>query len=253
MQDLTVTIIQTAPAWQDERASLDRFDRLIGGLAEKTDLIALPEMFTTGFTMESERLAASMDGNAVAWMKSRAAGTGAVVAGSLIIEDRGRYFNRFVWAAPDGTVLTYDKRHLFRMADEQEHYAAGDRTLTAELNGWRIRPFICYDLRFPVWMRNRNNEYDIALVVASWPASRSLHWKALLAARAIENQAYCVGVNRTGQDGAGVAYCGDSCIIGPRGDILFQAGDGECVHTARLSRSELSGWRETFPAWKDAD
>ena len=253
MPDLTVTLIQTELAWEDSGANRRAFEEKIAALEAPTDLIVLPEMFTTGFSMNAAPLAETMAGGAVAWMRDAARKSGADIIGSLIVGEGGRFFNRLVWARPGGEILTYDKRHLFRMLEEEKTYSAGESLLTVEINGWRIRPFICYDLRFPAWSRNIGNAYDLAVYIANWPAKRAAHWKALLIARAIENQCYVVGVNRVGVDGNGLSYSGDSSVIDPAGETLFCRSDDPAVHTQILSRECLDTWRSDFPAWMGAD
>ncbi|MBW1778295.1 MAG: amidohydrolase [Deltaproteobacteria bacterium] len=253
MSDLTLTLIQPEPVWEDISANLDLFDRLTAQIQDPTDLILLPEMFTTGFTMNAEKLAQDMAGSGVQWLKETAGRKNADVAGSLIIREKDRFYNRLVWAKPDGSLFCYDKRHLFRMAGEDRFYAAGEDRLTVQLQGWRIRPFICYDLRFPVWCRNRQNAYDAAVFVANWPRTRSDHWKSLLTARAIENQCYVVGVNRVGKDGNGLEYSGDSAVIDPTGKRLFQKAGEPVIARLTLSREVLMEYRNAFPAWMDAD
>lgn len=253
MQDLTVTLIQTELFWEDIPANLAMLDAKIDGISEKTDVIILPEMFTTGFTMNAAKLAQSMTGTAVSWIVAKARQKRAHILGSVIIEEDKKYFNRLVWATPAGEVLTYDKKHLFRMAGEHEVFSPGSRHLTVFVNGWKLRTFICYDLRFPVWCRNIENQYDAAIYMANWPARRAPHWKLLLPARAVENQCYVIGVNRVGQDGNGLAYSGDSSIIDPVGNILFEQADVPCVHTSTLSYDRIREYRETFAAWQDAD
>lgn len=253
MSDLTLTLIQPEPVWEDISANLELFDRLMAQIQDPTDLILLPEMFTTGFTMNAEKLAQDMAGSGVQWLKETAVRKNADVAGSLIIREKGRFFNRLVWAKPDGALFGYDKRHLFRMAGEDRFYAAGEDRLTVQLQGWRFRPFICYDLRFPVWCRNRQNAYDAAVFVANWPRARSDHWKSLLTARAIENQCYVVGVNRVGKDGNGLEYSGDSAVIDPAGKRLFQKAGEPVIARLTLSREVLTAYRNAFPAWMDAD
>lgn len=253
MSDLTVTLIQSDLVWEDSAANLKALSAQLPQEGGVTDLIVLPEMFATGFSMSPAPIAQRMDGPAVRWMMAQAAEKTAAVTGSLIIEDGGSYFNRLIWATPDGQIATYDKRHRFRMAGEHDVYAAGDTVLTVEWRGWRIRPFICYDLRFPLWTRNMENAYDIAVFVANWPERRSMHWRQLLVARAIENLCYVVGVNRVGTDGNGHPYSGDSAIVAPDGDILFEKRHEACAHTAVLSRERLDAYRRSFPAWMDAD
>jgi predicted amidohydrolase len=253
MQDLIITLIQTELFWEDIPANLDMFDGKIDGISEKTDVIILPEMFTTGFTMNVEKAAETMQGRAVSWIAAKARQKQTHILGSVIIEEDKKYFNRLLWAKPDGKILTYDKKHLFRMAGEHKVFSAGNSHLTVEVNGWKLRTFICYDLRFPVWCRNIGNQYDAAIYIANWPARRAPHWKLLLPARAVENQSYVIGVNRVGEDGKGFAYSGDSSVIDPLGNIVFQQADTSCVHTAQLNYDMVRDYRETFAAWQDAD
>jgi omega-amidase len=249
---LRVTLIQADLAWQDAAANRARFASRLRGLAGHTDLVVLPEMFTTGFTMEAEACAESMDGPTVQWMREEATALGCVVTGSLIVREGERHHNRLLWAGPDGQLQCYDKRHLFRMAREPEHYAAGAARLVVRHKGWRICPLICYDLRFPVWSRNRG-DYDLLLYVANWPARRSLAWKTLLRARAIENLSYVVGVNRVGQDGNGVAHAGESAAIDFLGKVMAGDHGGDFVETVVLDRDSLAAFRNDFPAHLDAD
>ena len=177
---------------------------------------------------------------------------GRVLCGSLVIEHGGEYFNRFVWVPPDGEMRCYDKRHRFRMAGEHEHYSAGGAHVVVELNGWRICPMVCYDLRFPVWSRNRD-DYDLLIYVANWPSRRQLAWDTLLRARAIENLAFAAGVNRTGRDGNDLPYAGGSAIVDFKGEAVADLGDGEGTATAALSLNDLRAFRERFAFHKDAD
>ncbi len=251
MQDLTISFIQEQLSWHDPSANRDRFSERIKTLPV-TDLILLPEMFTTGFTLEAASQAEKMDGETVSWMQQMAHESRAVVAGSVVIEQDGACYNRLVWMRPDGTYQYYDKRHLFRMAKEHHHYADGQQRLVVEVNGWKVCPLICYDLRFPVWSRN-SEQFHLLLYLANWPAARSHHWRSLLPARAIENQCYVAGVNRVGSDGNGISYCGDSTVINPQGEVLAAANDGADCYTCTLSYSELEHYRERFPAHLDAD
>lgn len=253
MQDLTVTFVQTELSWEDISANLAHLDKELNAINNPTDLIILPEMFSTGFSMQPAGLAESMQGNSVSWMLNKAKEKDADIMGSLMIEEKGHYYNRLVWTKPDGSLYTYDKKHLFRMSGEDKIYTAGNHRLTVELMGWRIRPFICYDLRFPVWMRNSVTPYDLAVVVANWPASREIHWQTLLRARAIENQAYIIGVNRVGEDGNGIEYNGYSCVIDYQGNVHFQTVGHSHTQTAGLSMATLNQYRESFPAWMDSD
>jgi omega-amidase len=249
---LRVTLVQSDIAWQDPGANRRRLAGHFRGLAGHTDLILLPEMFSTGFSMDAEGLAEPMDGPTIGWMREEAAAMGCVIAGSVIVRDQGRHYNRLVWARPDGTLEHYDKRHLFRMAGEHEHYAAGGARLTVELKGWRVCPLICYDLRFPVWSRGRG-DFDLLLYVANWPARRAHAWSALLRARAIENLCYVAAVNRIGRDGNGASYAGDSVALDFLGQPLSSEGGGDRVETAVLDLQSLCSYRESFPAHLDAD
>ncbi len=253
MPNLSVTLIQSDLTWQNPQVNRNRFEKLIENLKQRGNLILLPEMFTTGFTMEAESLAEDMNGPTIQWMLTLARTFHIVLAGSIIVREGSSYFNRFLWAKPQGTLSWYDKRHLFRMAGEHTVYRAGKRLITFELNGWKIRPFVCYDLRFPVWSRNVNLEYDLALYVANWPRRRVSAWRSLLQARAAENQAYVIGVNRVGKDGAGIEYSGDSLAVDAVGNIMADLGHDEQTATVELSWAELQRYREKFPAWQDAD
>ena len=253
MQDLRIALIQAELAWEDQEANLARFHERIAQVPDGVHLIVLPEMFSTGFSMAASRLAQTMDGPAVAWMQARSRETQADITGSLIIEEGGCYFNRLIWARPDGGMHCYDKKHLFRYAGEEKFYTPGSDHLTVTCRGWKIRPFVCYDLRFPIWTRNIENAYDAAIFVANWPERRAAHWKALLTARAIENQCYVAGVNRVGLDGNGHSYSGDSGIIDPQGRLVAGKSHAEAIITDVFSVSALEGYRRKFPAWMDAD
>ena len=259
MKDLLITIVQSNLHWENIDENIKMFSQKIASVKEQTDLIVLPEMFSTGFTMNNKPLAEKMNGRTFEWMKKTAKEKNCVLTGSLIIEENGKYFNRLIWMRADGSFETYDKRHLFRYANEQDHYTSGKKKLIVELNGWNICPLVCYDLRFPLWSRNRFNkkgegQYDLLLFVANWPERRNHPWKTLLMARAMENQAYVVGVNRTGDDGNNVHYSGDSAAINFKGDILSKTkADEESAETVTLSKNELVEWRKVFPAWMDAD
>ena len=230
----------------------------IRAIAQPTQVVILPEMFSTGFSMQPERFAEPMNGPTVQWMKKISALKKSILTGSLMIEDAGRYYNRAVWMQPNGHWGCYNKRHLFAYAGEDQHYTAGQQRFVASVNGWRIALFVCYDLRFPVWNRQQFNEqntfeYDVAVYVANWPARRSLAWKALLQARAIENQCYVIGVNRVGEDGNGIAHRGDSMVIDPLGEIVYHKPDVEDIGTITLHKELLERIREGFPFWRDAD
>ena len=234
----------------------------IFALPEPTDLIVLPEMFTTGFTMDARAVAEPMNLTTFRWMKQMALQTGAVITGSYVVREGNAFYNRLIWMQPDGEFDTYDKRHLFRMAGEDAVYTAGTRRIIKEWKGWRICPLVCYDLRFPVWSRNvptglattvSSFAYDLLLYVANWPAPRRNAWNVLLQARAIENLSYVIGVNRVGEDSNHNTYTGDSAVVDFKGDVLFRQTDAEVVHQQRLSLEELRAFRERFPANLDAD
>ena len=250
--NLRVTMIQADLAWQDPATNRRNLAAHFRGLAGHTDLIVLPEMFTTGFSMEAGTLAETMAGATVAWLREESAAVGCAITGSLIVEEDGKHYNRLVWATPDGGLAHYDKRHLFRMASEDTHYAAGDRRLVVMLKGWRVCPLVCYDLRFPVWSRNRG-DYDVLLYLANWPSRRRTAWSALLRARAIENVCYVVGVNRVGKDGNGASYTGDSVALDFLGQVLGGERGGDFVETVVLDRESLATFRRDFPVHLDAD
>lgn len=257
MQDLSLTLVQPILVWQEVEENLTHFSSLFGSKDLATDVIILPEMFTTGFTMESSKVAEPMQGRTHTWMREQALKQNAVICGSIIIEDDGNYFNRFMWVEPDGHTTFYDKRHLFRMADENKFFAAGTDLITINYKGWKLRPLVCYDLRFPVWARNsiKKNEfaYDILLYVANWPQARINVWTTLLQARAMENSAYCLGVNRTGADEKGIIYSGQSMAFDPKGHKLCDLENKVDTQTVTLNYESLARYREKFPVFLDAD
>lgn len=250
MENLKITLIQPDIIWENPKANLDKYEKLISTI-ETTDVVVLPEMFTTGFSMESQKLKESMNGISVGWMKRIAAEKNVAVVGSVIIEENEQIYNRAVWVYPDGNYAFYDKRHLFTMGHEAEHYSQGKHKTIVEYQGWKFCPLICYDLRFPVWSRNTEN-YDVLIFMANWPSPRHHVWKNLLAARAIENQSYCVGVNRVGSDGVGLTYLGNSAMVDARGNIEMMS-EAEEVRTFEISRTELHKFRKSFPLLDDKD
>ncbi len=252
MPTLDVSIVQSELHWHDRGANRKMFDRAIDGIEESTDLIVLPEMFTTGFSMDAPQLAEPMGGESVTWMREWADRRSAAICGSLIIKEDGHFYNRFICIKPDGSMATYDKRHLFRLADEDSHYAAGNELTIFEVKGFRICPMVCYDLRFPVWSRNRDS-YDLLLYVANWPSARHNAWATLLRARAIENLTYLAGVNRVGKDGNDLPYIGGSAIIDYLGNDFADLEDREGSATATLDLESLQKFRERFAFAKDAD
>lgn len=254
MSTLRISLVQTPLAWHDPGANRSALERLVMPHAGATDLVVLPEMFTTGFTMAPREVAESPAGPTLEWMLHLAARVDAAVTGSVATKEDGRYLNRLLWVEPDGRRAHYDKRHLFRMTREHEHYTAGRRRLIVEWRGFRVCPLVCYDLRFPVWSRNRRiAPYDLLLYVANWPAARRTAWQRLLPARAIENLCYVAGVNSTGTDGTGVAYAGDSAVHDWRGDALLGMGSETAVGAVTLDGAALARFREKFPAQLDAD
>jgi omega-amidase len=260
MQTLNVSLVQGATRWHDAPANRDYYGALVRRVAGQSDLIVLPETFLSGFSNDTRSAAEGMDGEGVAWMRALAVEAKAVITGSLAIREGDKVYNRLIWARPDGSFEQYDKRHLFRMAGEHTRYGGGSERLIVELKGWRILPQVCYDLRFPVWLRNRRLEsaaggmdYDLSLFVANWPAPRRQPWRTLLRARAIENLAYVIGVNRVGTDGNDLPYAGDSAVIDPVGEPLVELGAQEQVVTVALEPAPLQAHRERFPAWMDAD
>jgi omega-amidase len=260
MQALNVSLVQGATRWHDAPANREYYGSLVRRVAGQSDLIVLPETFLSGFSNDTRASAEGMDGEGVAWMRALATEVNAVVTGSLAIREGDLVYNRLIWARPDGTFEQYDKRHLFRMAGEHTRYGGGAERLIVELKGWRILPQVCYDLRFPVWLRNRRLEsatggmdYDLSFFVANWPAPRRQPWRTLLRARAIENLSYVIGVNRVGVDGNDLPYAGDSAVIDSVGESLIELGTQEQVATVTLDPAPLLAHRERFPAWMDAD
>lgn len=258
MQDLKVVYIQSYLAWEDKAANLERFDRHFMSVGDSPDLIVLPEMFNTGFSINPESCAETMDGEGVRYLKNKAKEHGAMVMGSLLIRDDSGFVNRLIAARPDGSIETYDKRHLFRLSEEYRIFKGGDERLVIDLKGWKIRPLICYDLRFPVWSKNTFNkgeyEYDMLIYVANWPAVRSKVWTTLLSARAMENQVFCLGVNRVGEDGHGYQHSGDSAAYDARGNVISSVPAGqEGVAMVSFSRQDLELFRESFTLGLDWD
>ncbi len=254
MEDLRVTLIQSSLHWENVAANLNLFDEKIASIPlNSTDLIVLPELFNTGFTMNAAACFEEMNGVTHQWMLSNAKANNCVIIGSLIIKEDGKFYNRLIWARPDGSYEVYNKRHLFRMAKEDETFTGGTEKLIVELKGWNICPMICYDLRFPVWCRNRK-EYDVLIFVANWPQRRAFAWKHLLIARAIENQSFVIGVNRIGEDGNGMIHSGDSAAIDFMGaEISSIIPNQNAIETVTLSYHQLKEFRTQFPAAMDAD
>lgn len=251
---MRLTLVQTRLHWENPAANRDLLAGKLRPLAGATDLVVLPEMFTTGFSMNAAALAEPMDGPTADWLREQAATLGAAVTGSFICAENGRFHNRLLFVKPDGSLQHYDKRHLFTLAGEHETFSPGVENTVVEWLGWRIRPLVCYDLRFPVWSRNeKNNPYDLLIFVANWPTRRAHHLQTLLTARAIENQAFTAGVNIVGRDGAGLEYSGDSAIVDFGGQVLGRISGTEGVFTAELSLADLREYRRQLPFLADAD
>jgi predicted amidohydrolase len=287
MSTLTITTIQSNLVWEDKAANLQQFESKIRQLQQRTEIVILPEMFSTGFSMNVEKLAEKMDGPSVAWMKKLSAERKIIITGSLIIEENGNYYNRLVWMLPNGEYGYYDKRHLFAYGQEDQHFTPGHKRLIASVKGWKINLLVCYDLRFPVWARQKTAassladivasemeardlpmpppeeagsslidqapEYDVLVYVANWPERRNHAWKTLLQARAIENQCYVVGVNRVGTDGMNLNYSGDSMIVDAMGAVMYTKAHEEDVFTITLQKEALNEVRNKLPFLKDAD
>lgn len=261
MSTLTISTIQSDLIWEDVNANLNELETKIKSLTTKTEIVVLPEMFSTGFSMSTEKFAESMDGFAVEWMKRVSRENKIILTGSLMIKENDCFYNRLIWMMPNGAMGYYDKRHLFGYGDEDKHFSAGNQRLIASVNGWKINLQICYDLRFPVWARQQSQmkdeqftpEYDVLIYVANWPERRSHAWKTLLCARAMENQCYVVGVNRVGKDGNGIYHSGDSMIVDPVGEVLYHKNNEEDIFTITFNKEYLLQTRARFPFLKDAD
>lgn len=254
MSTLKLTLIQPLLHWEDKGANLASLEQKIMNLAEPTEIVILPEMFNTGFSMQPALHAETMEGPTVQWMRRIAMSEKIILTGSLMIQEGDAYYNRLIWMLPNGEYGQYDKRHLFAFAGEDQHYSSGTKRLIASVKGWKINLQICYDLRFPVWARQASiGEYDVLVYVANWPEKRSHAWKTLLVARAIENQSFVVGVNRVGLDGNNIAHSGNSMVVGPQGEVMYHCADQEAVFQITLEREELDHTRAQFPFWKDAD
>jgi omega-amidase len=270
MSTLTITTVQSELQWENKSANLSMFEEKIRNLTGKQELVILPEMFSTGFSMNPAALAESMEGTTVNWMKRIAAEKKIILTGSVIIEENGAYYNRLIWMLPNGQFGHYDKRHLFGYAGEDKYYQPGTKRLIASVKGWKINLQICYDLRFPVWARQSESslaqvniappersqkgvEYDLLIYVANWPERRALAWKTLLQARAIENQSYVIGVNRVGKDGNDIYHSGDSMVIDPMGEVLYTKAHEEDIFTTGLDKDRLDEIRRKLPFLNDAD
>ena len=254
MHPLKISIVQTDIAWENKQENLRMLREKLHALRGTTEIVVLPEMFSTGFTMKSRELAEPVSGITVRILKELAADFQLALCGSFICSERSNNYNRAFFITPEGEEFYYDKRHLFRMGNEAEYFSSGNNKLIISYRGWNICLLVCYDLRFPVWSRNVNNEYDLLIYVASWPQARRLAWDTLLCARALENMCYVCGVNRIGVDGNKLIYNGGSVVFSAKGEVLASVPDGEeGIETVSLSLISLQQLRDKFPVWKDAD
>ena len=252
MQDLKLTLVQAHLFWSSPEKNRNHIEGLLSQLEHVGDLIILPEMFSTGFNMEPKEHAEKQRGPTEEWMKKIAQKYDAAITGSIIVEEDSKFFNRLLFVTPEDQSVKYDKRHLFGMAGEHEQYSSGSEKLIVEWRSWRIRPLICYDLRFPVWARNRN-DYDLLIYVANWPKPRASAWDALLKARSIANYAFCVGVNRIGEDANDIVYEGGSIAYDPKGEAISKASNVEQLIQCTISKQSLEEYRAKFPVHLDAD
>jgi omega-amidase len=250
-KQLTVSVIQTELIWENVDANLQQFTQLLNNAAP-ADIYVLPEMFTTGFSMQPEKFASESHTKGLAWLKQTAANKNAAIIGSLMVDDEGKYFNRLFFVTPQQQVYTYDKKHLFSLGNEQNHYTAGTQLLLVDYLGWKICPLVCYDLRFPAWARNSHN-YDLLIYVANWPERRAYHWRNLLVARAIENQTYVAACNRIGADGSGVTHNGNSMLIDCSGQVIAESINASSVLTHTFSKEAQQQYRASFPFLADRD
>jgi omega-amidase len=258
MQDLKVTLVQTNLYWEEAQKNLDHFGRLLDRITKPTDLILLPETFNTGFSINPATCAEPVNGRSMQFLRTMAREKNAAIMATLLICEGEGCYNRLVCLYPDGHFETYDKRHLFRLSEEYRIFKGGHEKMIIEVKGWKISPFICYDLRFPVWSKNTwcdgKYAYDLMVCLANWPASRAHVWKTLLMARAIENQACVAGVNRIGDDGHGTWHSGDSMAIDPKGQVIYAAGEGqEAIETVTFSAVDLALFRDSFTVGMDWD
>jgi omega-amidase len=257
---MKVTVIQTQLVWENINENLKHFEELISNIKDQTELIILPEMFTTGFSMKPEMFPEEQTRRTLQWLTRQSALKNTTITGSIAYNENGLFYNRLLWVKPNGEILHYNKRHLFSMAGEEKHYVPGTEKIYPKINDWKICPLICYDLRFPVWSRNKFNksnskgDYDVLIYIANWPSVRNHAWKQLLIARAIENQCYVIGVNRIGEDGNGHAHSGDSAVINPRGEIVSNIeAEKEQIETIQLDKNYLDEFRKNFPVGMDSD
>jgi omega-amidase len=252
MAEIKITTIQADLKWEDIDGNLQMLDEYLQQLNGESDLVVLPEMFTTGFSMKAAAFCEPMNGKTMQWLAERAKQYDVAITGSIIIQENDKFYNRLIWMQPDGTFEKYDKHQLFKMSGEHHYYTAGNQKLIVEYKGFRFCPLICYDLRFPVWARNVE-DYDILIYVANWPVARSLHWRRLLQARAIENQCYTVGVNRCATDGLGYYYSGDTSVFAPYGEEVYHVADQAQMHTVTINKAEIEEIRKKIPYLQDRD
>ncbi|SOE21738.1 Carbon-nitrogen hydrolase [Spirosomataceae bacterium TFI 002] len=253
MSTLKLTIIQPDTIWENPGANRALLEEMIHDLEDYGELILLPEMFTTGFTTKVKSLAEPMNFTTHKWLRQIAAHTKAHIGGSFIVKDGDSFFNRFLLVAPDGSSQQYDKKHLFRMSEEKDVFTSGNDRVVMDVNGWKVCPLICYDLRFPIWARNTELAYDLLIYSACWPAPRDFVWNTLLAARALENQSYVAGINRVGEDGKGISYLGNSQVVSPKGEQLIEKNTIQGISQVTIHKKDLQDFRAKFPVHLDAD
>ncbi len=254
MSTLNFTLVQSNLIWENREANLKMFEEKINSLHGHHEIVVLPEMFSTGFSMKPSQFAEKLTGTSLQWMKEIAATKKIILTGSLMIQEDNHYYNRLIWMQPDGQFGYYDKRHLFSYGGEDKDFTPGSKRFIAQVKGWKICTMICYDLRFPIWNRmNKEDEYDVLVVIANWPNKRMTAWQTLLRARAIENQSYVIGVNRVGEDGNGLIYNGGSCVIDPLGEILYEKLNDEDIFSISLNKDDILKVRNNFPFQKDKD
>lgn len=252
MESLQIALLQLDLIWENAPANRNKIERLLSTVQGDVDIIVLPEMFTTGFSMQPAPLAETMQGETVNWLRQQAKSRNAAITGSIIITEKGAFYNRLLWVLPNGDILTYDKRHLFTLAGEDQVYTPGNKQLVVDFKGWKIMPLVCYDLRFPVWSRNTSS-YDLLLYVANFPDKRGLAWRTLLQARAIENQVYTIGLNRVGLDGNDIYYAGDSCLIDYDGRVSTHLPPREMVQHLVINKTSQANFRKKLAFLPDQD
>lgn len=250
---LNISIIQAQLSWENKEANLKKFESLLDTIPQETHIVTLPEMFSTGFSMNAAALAETMDGTTFQWLKTQAIRTKKIITGSFIVQEEGQFFNRLIWMMPNGEFYVYNKKHLFSKANEHLHFTAGDSKLVVQVNGWKILVQVCYDLRFPLWARQEKTNYDVLLNIANWPKVRAHAWQTLLRARAIENQAFVIACNVVGKDGNNLEYAGNSAAIDYLGETIWEQENTEAIGFVSLQKEPLLQFRKEYPFLADRD